>query len=158
MIYVLYVHTGQEQTVMYALADKGYKAYIPRELYVYRKGGKWHEEIKPLFDSYVFLEIPAFSDEAYYDIKTVPGVGKFLSRSMWLSATEEEYIKGLCKNKEILKVSKGHIENGYLKIDSGYLKDYEHKIVKFSKRQHKAVIELTLYGEPHRITCAVDIS
>ena len=93
----------------------------------------------------------------YYTIRKIHGVGNFVSKTTCLSCTEEEYIIELCRNPDILKVSKGHIENGVLKIDSGYLKRYEHKIVKFSRRQHKAVIEITLYGESHRITCALDI-
>ena len=157
MIDVLYAKPGEEQAIMHSLQEIGYKSYVPRELHYYRKGGKWHHEIRPLFDGYVFVELDSLSAEDYYRIRAVHGVGNFVSKTTCLSCTEEEYILGLCRNKDWLKASHGHIDNGFLKIDSGYLKDYEHKIVKFSKRQHKAVIELTLYGEPHRITCAVDI-
>ncbi len=145
MIYVIYVQSGSETAVMYSMRELGYTAYVPRELYKYRKNG------------YIFFQTDRLTADDYYTIRKIHGVGNFVSKTTCLSCTEEEYIIGLCRNPYILKVSKGHIENGVLKIDSGYLKRYEHKIVKFSRRQHKAVIEITLYGESHRITCAVDI-
>ncbi len=157
MMYVIYVQSGSETAVMYAMRDLGYTAYVPRELHKYRKKGVWNEEIRPLFDGYIFFQTDRLTADDYYTIRKIHGVGNFVSKTTCLSCTEEEYIIGLCRNPDILKVSKGHIENGVLKIDSGYLKRYEHKIVKFSRRQHKAVIEITLYGKPHRITCAVDI-
>lgn len=55
MIYVIYVQSGSETTVMYSMRELGYTAYVPRELYKYRKKGVWHEEIKPLFDGYIFF-------------------------------------------------------------------------------------------------------
>lgn len=157
MIYVIYTSSGSEQAVMYELLDKGYKAYVPRELYSYRKGGRWHDTIRLLFDGYVFVDIAVLTPEIYYDIKSVYCVGGFVSKTTGLSDTESEYIIGLCKNRDIVQPSTGHIVDGHLRIDSGYLQQYENKIVKYSRRQHKAVIEITLYGEPHRITCTVNI-
>lgn len=37
MIYVIYVQSGSETTVMYSMRELGYTAYVPRELYKYRK-------------------------------------------------------------------------------------------------------------------------
>ena len=48
MIYVIYVLSGSETAVMYSMRELGYTAYVPRELYKYRKKGVWHEEIRPL--------------------------------------------------------------------------------------------------------------
>lgn len=156
MIYVLRVRLGDEQAIMYALRDKGYTVYCPREEYTYRKGGKWHKDIRTLFNGYIFIDLPCVDGSNYYDIKSVSGVGHFISKTSCLSPTEAEYITGMCR-EDVLPISTGHIENGNLKLDTGYLKQYEHKIIKYSRRQHKAVAEITLYGEPYRITCTVDI-
>lgn len=157
-IYVLYVQSNKENDVMYDLQDKGFTAYVPREKYTYRKGGKWHTEIRVLFDGYVFVELPNINGDNYYVIKNTYGVGNFVSKTTNLSDTEAEYIKGLCNNGNIIETSVGHIENGVLKIDDGFLKQYEHKIVKYSRRQHRATVEITIYGEPYRITCAINIA
>lgn len=37
MIYVIYVQSGSETAVMYSMRELGYTAYVPRELYKYRK-------------------------------------------------------------------------------------------------------------------------
>ena len=75
----------------------------------------------------------------------------------FLQTTEEEYIRRICNDGADIDISKGYIENGVLKIKSGFLKQLEHKIVRYSKRQHRATVEVTLHGVPHKVVCGVDI-
>ena len=65
MIYVIYVQSGSETAVMYSMRELGYTAYVPRELYKYRKKGVWHEEIKPLFDGYIFFQTDRLTADDY---------------------------------------------------------------------------------------------
>ena len=90
MIYVIYVQSGSETTVMYSMRELGYTAYVPRELYKYRKKGVWHEEIKPLFDGYIFFQTDRLTADDYYTIRKIHGVGNFVSKTTCLSCTEEE--------------------------------------------------------------------
>lgn len=74
MIYVIYVQSGSETAVMYLMRELGYTAYVPRELYKYRKKGVWHEEIKPLFDGYIFFQTDRLTADDYYIIRKIHGV------------------------------------------------------------------------------------
>lgn len=79
-----------------------------------------------------------------------------MNRDDPLPEAETAYIKELCEDGEI-GISKGFLENGKLIITEGFLKQHENRIVKYSKRQHRATVELTLYGKAHRIVCGIDI-
>ena len=156
-MYVIYVQTGREDEVLYSLRKTGYTAYVPKRILVQRKNGIYHDIQQILFTGYVFIDAEKITADDYYKIRSINGVGNFLSRTVPLSPTEEEYIKGLCNGGEDIAISKGILINGRLRITEGFLKQYEHKIVKYSRRQHRATVELTLYGEPHRIVCGIDI-
>ncbi len=158
MIYVLTALCGQEAETAAVLHKKGYKAYAPRAVRRKRHIGAADFIAETLFSGYIFIELehPLTAGE-YYDICSVKTVGKFLSRSSCLSDTEAEYIRTVYNNGETIGISKGIAENGRLRITSGWCKKFENHIVRWSARQHKAVVEVTLYGKPHRITCTVDI-
>ncbi len=143
MIYVITVMSGKELDAADVLRKMRYEAYVPRSLKRYRKGKDIHYIAQVMFDGYVFVNIPhELNPDDYYKIRSINTVGNFLSRNVCLSDTESEYIKMLCNNGEIIGISKGILENGSLKITEGWLKRFEHKIVSWSVRQHKATVEL----------------
>ena len=116
MIYVIYVQSGSETAVMYSMRELGYTAYVPRELYKYRKKGVWHEEIKPLFDSYIFFQTDRLTADDYYTIRKIHGVGNFVSKTTCLSCTEERiYHRRLCRPIPIYSSQQTHIKNGVLR-------------------------------------------
>lgn len=156
-MFVVYVQTGRELEVTAALRKKDFTAYAPRRIVRYRKGGVNYCVPEILFDGYVFVDLPVIDSYDYYAIRAVPGVGNFISRSCPISSAEEEYILKLCNNGADIDISKGYIENGVLKIKSGFLKHLEHKIVRYSKRQHRATVEVNVHGVPHRVVCGIDI-
>ena len=82
MIYVLYVQSGSETAVMYLMRELGYTAYVPRELYKYRKKGVWHEEIKPLFDGYIFFQTDRLTADDYYIIRKIHGACPALKKNI----------------------------------------------------------------------------
>lgn len=156
-MFVIYVQTGREDEVVYCLRKNGYTAYVPKRILKQRKNGIYYNIPQILFTGYIFIDAGKITADDYYKIHSINGVGNFLSRTVPLSPTEEEYIKGLCNNGEVIGISKGVLVNGSLRITEGFLKQYEHRIVKYSRRQHRATVELTLYGETHRIVCGIDI-
>lgn len=157
MIYVITTIAGKELETAAALRKAGYTVYAPRAVRRRRSGTQSSLTAEILFAGYLFLDVQALSSEDYYKIRDTKAVGNFLSRTSCLSDTEAEYIRILHNRGETIGISKGRIENGQLRIESGWLKRFENHIVRWSARQHKAVAEITLYGKPHRITCTVDI-
>lgn len=157
MIYVLTTIAGRELEAAAALRKSGYTVYAPRAIRRRRSGTQSSFTAEILFAGYLFLDTQALSSEDYYKIRNTKAVGNFLSRTSCLSETEAEYIRLLHNRGETIGISRGRIEDGRLRIESGWLKRFESHIVRWSVRQHKAVAEITLYGKPHRITCTVDI-
>lgn len=158
MIYVTTCAPGKEIETVFALKKKGYTAYAPRAIRRRRRGDSTDFYAEVLFSGYIFIELPhELRPDEYYEIRSVKTVGNFLSRTTCLSDTEAEYIRVIYGNGEAIGISKGRLENGQLRIESGWCKKFESHIVRWSVRQHKATVEVTLYGKPHRITCTVDI-
>jgi len=155
-MYVIYVASGREDDIMKRLRLAGYAAYVPKRIIIQRKNGIYYSIPQILFSGYVFIDVKKISPEAYYKIRGLKGVGYFLSRDNPLPEAEAAYIRELYENGEI-GISKGFLENGKLKITEGFLKRRENRIVKYSVRQRRATVELTIYGKPHRIVCGVEI-
>ena len=158
MIYVVTTTNGKELEAAIQLRQAWYEAYVPRALHRIRLGKECYYKAEVMFDGYVFVSLPGeLTPEDYYRIREMKLIGNFLSRKAALSNDEEEYIRTLCNNGENVGVSSGYVKGGRLYITDGWLKQFEDKIVRWSARQHKAVVEITIHGEPHRITCTVDI-
>lgn len=155
-MFVIYVQTGREEEVLRGLRQLGYAACVPKRILKQRRKGVYYQIQQILFTSYVFLDMEQISPEDYYKIRSISGVGNFLNRTIPLPEAEEKYIKNLCGAEET-GISKGFITDGRLIVTEGFLKRYENRIVKYSCRQHRATVELTLYGKPHYIVCGIDI-
>lgn len=156
-MFVIYVQTGREDEVLYCLRKTGYTAYVPKRILKQRKKGIYYSIPQILFTGYIFIDAEEITADDYYKIRSINGVGNFLSKTIPLSEAEEKYIKELCNNGKAIGISKGVLENGQLRITEGFLQQHEYRIVKYSRRQHRATVELTLYGKPHRIVCGIDI-
>lgn len=158
MIYVITTTSGKELEAASEIRRCGYEAYVPRTLKRRRNGKDCYYIAEIMFDGYVFVAFSgALTDEQYYRIRDLKYTRLFLSRFSALSPAEEEYIMTLCNSGMPVGVSSGYIQGGKLYIKDGFLKKYADRIIKYSVRQHKATIEIPIYGEPHRITCTVDI-
>lgn len=156
-MFVIYVQTGHEDEILYRLKQEGYTAYVPKRILKQRKKGIYYSIPQILFSGYIFIDAEKITADDYYKIRSINGVGNFLSKTIPLSEAEEIYIKRLCNNGRAIRISKGILVNGKLKITKGFLKQFEYRIVKYSRRQHRATVEFTLYGKPHRIVCGIDI-
>ena len=155
-MFVIYVQTGREDEVLYRLIKSGYAAYVPKRILKQRKNGIYYSIPQILFTGYVFINAEKITADDYYKIRSISGVGNFLNRTIPLPEAEEKYIKDLCSGEET-GISKGFITDGKLIVTEGFLKRYENRIVKYSRRQHRATVELTLYGKPHRMVYGIDI-
>lgn len=159
MIYVLTVRGGAELETAELIRSKGYEAYVPRIMKRYRRKKDVVFTAEPMFPGYMFVYLNRkLTAEDYYSIKNLRAVSRFLSTETYLPASESEYIEVLCREGTPIGISKGYVENGTLHITEGWLTKFQHRIIRWSVRQHKAVVEFNIYGVPHKITSTVDIT
>ena len=155
-MYVIYCQSGREMSVVRQLAEKNIMAYAPRRLVQERRRGKWTQREILLFSGYVFLDCTKLDPEIWQAVKFCYGTLKLLSSSQ-LSQTEEEYIRFLCNGGCPLGISLGYVSGGVLHITDGFLKRFEHRIIRFNRRGKRAVADVTIYGRHYEIILGCEI-
>lgn len=155
MLYVVHVRGGYELRVMEQLRQKEIAAYSPRQLCAERRRGEWQHIERHIFSGYVFVEIPELTAEAWHKIMGCTGTVRILS-SRPLPPDEDAYITRLCNSGHCISVSRGYVLDGKLHITSGFVKQFEHRIIKFNRRGKRAVADVTIYGKHHKIIFSVE--
>ena len=155
-MYVIYCQGGRELSVVRQLADKGLTAYAPRRMVLERRHRVWIRREILLFSGYVFLDCVEMTAEVWQAVKNCCGTLRILSRSQ-LSDTEEEYIRFLCNDGRALGISRGYISGGVLHITDGFLRHFEHRIIRYNKRGKRATADVTIYGRHYEITLGCEI-
>ncbi len=150
-MFVIYCQSGKELAVVRQLADKGITAYAPRRVVQERQRGLWVDREILLFSSYVFLDLEELTSEIWQTVKCCYGALRFVSRSQ-LSPDEEEYIRVLCNDGHGLGISRGYISGGVLHITDGFLRRFEHRIIKYNRRGKRAAADITIYGRHYVVT------
>lgn len=154
-MYVIYCQSGKEMSVVRQLAEKNITAYAPRRLVQERRRGKWTQREILLFSGYVLLD-SELNPEIWQAVKFCYGTLKLLSSSQ-LSQTEEEYIRFLCNGGCPLGISRGYVSGNVLRITDGFLKRFEHRIIRFNRRGKRAVADVTIYGRHYEIILGCEI-
>ena len=158
-LYVLHVQSMKEDDVLKVLLNKCFKAYVPKEIRLERRGGTWHSVERIIITGYVFVEAE-LTAENYYSIKAVPGIIRFLGaeRPEALKESEEEYVRWLSNDGEALSPSDVHIEEGNkVTVLSGVLKGHEGRIISVDKRQKRAAVGIELMGQWKEIVLSVNV-
>lgn len=157
-LYVLHVQSTKEDDVLKCLLNKGFKAFVPKEIRLERKGGTWHPREGIIITGYVFVEME-LTPEKYYSVKAIPGIIRFLGaeKPEALKEDEETYIRWLANNGEILSPSDIQIHEKEVMVLSGVLKGYEGRIISIDKRQKRAVIGIELMGQWKEITLSINV-
>lgn len=153
MIYVLHVTTGHEMDIRDQLKRQYFGAMVPREITLERKDGETSEREKVIFTGYVFIDM-SMDLKAYYRIKEIPHVIKFLGGGdpLMLTTKEAEYIVWLSGGGKPLLPSELDEDGAVM---TGPLKGHESSIVSINKRAKRARLRITLAGEPHEISLSV---
>lgn len=156
-MYVIHCSSGKEMSVVRQLAEKNIRAYAPRRLVMERHFGRWVRREIFLFSGYVFLD-EELTPDTWQAVKACYGTLRILSRSQ-LSQTEEEYIRFLCNDGHALGISRGYVSGDALHITDGFLRRFEHKIIRYNKRGKRATADVTIYGRHYEITlgCEFDV-
>jgi len=159
-IYVLQVRSGKEEAVCRMLHAAEIAAFAPIKKVFLRRGGKWHEETKPIFPQYVFVQSPFRNPHTYQIIRRTDGFVRFLGDNIpqSISKKEEAWILWLRNGGKPVGVSRVLDTQGGVKLVlDGALRhcpeaDYE---IEYQLRQRRAVVRITLMGRKHKITLPV---
>ena len=159
MWYVIQVFTGTEEKTaescrsVIGVQDKDEdavlrKCFIPYVIRKRRYCGEWHEEKKILFPGYVFL-VSDNPGELFLRLKKVPGLTKLLGTGdeiVPLSAEEEELLKKLGGEGQVVEGSIGILEQDKILITEGPLQGMEGFIKKIDRHKRTAWLEVELMG------------
>ncbi len=159
MWYVVQVMTGREDGIAGKLREQGVRALVPKENRLIRSGGSWIQKEYILFTGYVFLDM-VYNADSYYRVRNVPGVIRFLGDSRnpsALSHLEAEWI-GLLTGKDNAPIEPTTVrvqEDGSLKAVKGILEKFESRVIKFDRRNRKAVFEITICNEKKEVQLSI---
>ena len=155
MLYVLFVQGGRELTIIEELRRKNIAAYCPRQLKAERRRGHWQHVERIIFSGYVFIDIPELQPWVWHSVMKCVGAIRFVSEQP-LPPDEDDYIRRLCNGGDCIGISRGYVSDDVLHITNGFLKNFEHEIIKFNRRGKRATADITIYGEKHRIVFFVE--
>lgn len=149
-MFVLQVQSGYELQVKKELNAKGYLALVPQENRLERSGGKWHEKLRILMPSYVFVSL-CFDNSIYYDIKGISHIIRFLGgvSPTPLADEEADYIKLITKEEIISPSTIQIFSDGRVKPVLGLLAQKAMKITAVNKRQKRVKVEISLLNKKY---------
>lgn len=156
-MYVLQIRPGFEISAAKAVQELGFNALCPMKMQHIRRGGEWGVNRSLLFTQYIFVECE-LNDEAYYKIKSVDGVVRFLGfgKPEKLPKDEAMYIRILNNDGVPIEASKVYTTAAGAKmVMSGILRNYVDNIVFLDLRQRRAKISVDIFGKRHEITLPV---
>ena len=158
-MYVLQCLTGREADIQDKLYSLGYRARVPMAVRLERCGGKWLDRLRVLMPGYVLVDMPHIDDKAYYSIKDVSGVLRWLNpgRPIKLADDEAEFIRRLTQdNLPLLPLDVDAQATG-IRVLSGPLAGIDHKVISFDRHQRRAVIRIDVLGREHYVTLSAHV-
>ena len=153
MWYVVQVRTGTEENIRTQCLRKISseileRCFIPYYESMKKYKGKWHLEQKILFPGYVFM-ITDEMEQLYLGLKKVIGLTKLIGTGreiIPLKQEEVDFLTEFGKEKQVVEMSTGIIENGRIRITDGPLKGREAMIRKIDRHKRKASLEIPMFG------------
>ena len=156
-MYVLQVRPGFEISAAKAVKKLGFNSLCPMKEQQLRRGGQWITNRSLLFTQYIFVECE-LTDDAYYRIRSVDGVVRFLGfgKPEKLPKDEAVYIRILNNDGVPIEASKVYSTTAGAKmVLSGVLRNYVDNIISLDLRQRRAKISVEIFGKQHEITLPV---
>ena len=156
MIYVIQTESGKEIDIKNRLNDIGIRSYVPMREIIIRRNAGWTKNINILFPSYVFLEC-RYTPELHHEVKKIGGVIRFLGSPSPIGSGEEEFMRMMFNDGNIIPESRAEIDrDGNIRITGGFLIGRTQYIKYWNVRQRKALAEIRFGGKVHRVNFGVD--
>ena len=153
MWYVVQVRTGTEKEIITQCEkkiDHGIlkRCFVPYYEAMKKYKGEWHLERKILFPGYVFM-ITDEVESLYLELKSIIGLTKLIGTGrevIPLKKEEVEFLTAFGKERQVVEMSTGILENGCVHITDGPLKGREAMIRKIDRHKRKASLEIPMFG------------
>lgn len=153
MWYVVQVRTGTEEEIISQckklIDHKILKhCFVPYYELMKKYKGEWHLEEKILFPGYIFIVTDEI-ENLYLSLKKVIGLTKLIGTGkeiIPLKDEEVEFLREFGKERQVVEMSIGVIEEGKVHITSGPLKGREAMIRKIDRHKRKACLEIPMFG------------
>ena len=147
--FAVYVKSRSEKKVFKLLEDIGIESFLPLITRVKQWSDRKKKVEEPLFNSYLFVNIP-LSD--YYKVLNVNGVVRFIcfeKKPVEVPENQIEAIKKYICDTDIHDVDYESInfkEGELVRIKSGQMKDLTGRFVEI-KGKHRIMIEIEVVGQ-----------
>lgn len=159
----VFVLTGHEEIVKekieYALQGTPIRAVVPKRYIRERRGGMWHDVIRPLFPGYILLQGEIGIPE-YYQLKSVPGIVRCLkdNKEFYIIHPEEiQVINHLMCNGDLIGISTAYQKDDKIIITEGPLLGKEGLIIAVDRRKGRARVKLSLLGDERTVDLSLRI-
>lgn len=154
--YILQTYSGHENKVRQSLTqkidklslqDRIFEVLIPEEETIEIKDNKRIERIKKMFPGYIFIRME-LDDEVWYQVKSIPGVAKFISsKTRPTPVTDKEMLRVL---KQVgVKTPKIEVDfeiGEVVKIISGPFRGYSGPIQEITPERGKLKSLIAIFG------------
>lgn len=162
--YALYCRSGQEDTIIrsckqnlsrQALTDAFQFSYERMKKYL----GEWHVDTYAMFPNYVFLqsEYPDVLSEELEQYRKIVSVLESERLLLAVYPEEENVIMQLCGDCHHMRMSKGIIEDGTLRVIDGPLEGREAMIRKVDRHKRVAMLNLKISPEIPDVWAGLEI-
>lgn len=118
-----------------------------------RYGGGWHLERRTLLPGYIFLSVKKEPDLMKGEYKDYGRAGGGIS----LIPCGFPYLKKMCREENLIGMSKGVIRDGNAVITKGPLKGRERLIRKIDRHKRIAEIEIPIGSDKKRVAVGLEI-
>ena len=153
MWYVIQVRTGSEENIRLQCEanisqNVMERCFIPYYEERRRIRGEWMTLKKILFPGYVFM-ITDEVESLYLELKSIIGLTKLIGTGreiIPLKKEEVDFLTTFGKERQVVEMSTGILENGRVHITDGPLKGREAMIRKIDRHKRKASLEIPMFG------------
>lgn len=153
-MYVLHVLSGEEENIAKKLGYNGFRAIVPSELRMERKGGKCSYIRRLLMPGYVFADV-VLSEEIYYKMTALPGVIKMLNYGDPLGEDDVRIINNYADSDLTRLPHIVILRDGSKAIPSGMWQGWESRIVSLQPRQRRVTFRLDGINQLITVSCEV---
>ena len=163
MWYVIQVYTGRELEIAQQCRDRviedGEDVFVPLAERWTKVRGERTLITSRLFPGYVFIETERIEDfhkrlNRVYAMTKVLRTGEEMTP---IQKEEDEYLRRLGGEDNVVKYSEGYMEGDKLVVTSGPLKDFAGKVKKVLRHKRLVVMEVPLLGRTVEVTLGMGV-